>query len=646
MKFLRNIFIFVGIIIVLVGALVAITFDGSGTEMLPTHLYTDEYDSAQMIFEELNMSFEDVENGVTADLLVDLDDDILNRFIYEKILTVNEDYSPGSDCATDEECYVVASSSTTDDGSINAHMVGIYGTFFDGSTEDDPGRLVLNMYFEVDFNGLFTYKTVLEAHFLFEDDTYDNQYVLEFDKLQIGNIRVPKKIFTWMIDQAYNSGAVELEEVENGLPIGDLDLSDLSYTIKKDEILTELSDSSNEGEYNQLTQELLSITFDRDLILLDLQEDKFALEVQVSQFRNTDEDKRNIPLYLYDLHDQQLVAGETVYGEFNSELFDPVMYLQDVFTQFLFNGALNLGAESQNFEIDEEIFNKLIYSNANGFVNARKVETIEISDSETKDIELGLKSIWFEFDAGDEFDLDDDRVYAHALFSIAGVDSLLVLEAEVEYNEVTVEGESVTEMHCEFVDITFGKDLSETEGQYIQISDLTTFKDVFSNIGDVQFGEFDSNGDLIINPTRLTTLLVDGVDGNSIKVVGVSVVDGALALEIEAPDHQAILDSFQEALNDVLASDDVVTNLFEALNPEAGSVEEAVYDAVVDIQEDLELGNDINDTQVDALLEGFEDMDEESQTEFLDTFGVLLEETGNGNILAQFESAFGDFVDE
>jgi hypothetical protein len=441
---------------------------------------------------------------------------------------------------------------------------------------------------------------------LFDDDSYNNEYFLEFDKLQIGNIRVPKSLFSWVIKQAENTGAVDVDTMIDELPIGEMDIKDLSYTIKKDEILTRLGESNEETNYNQLTQELLSISFDRDLVLLDLQDSKFALEIKVSQFRNVDSDKTNIPLYLYDLHEQEIIAGQAFYGAFNSELFDPTSYLQDVFTQFLFSGALSLGDEQHFFEINEEIFNKLVYSNANGFTDTRKVQTIQISETETKDIELGLKSIWFEFVKG-EGEIAD-TVNAHALFRIAGIDSLLVIKADVEYVDSTYAGKTVTEMHCVFNEITFGKDIGETSGQYIEITDLRVFKEVFSDIGDVQFGEFNQEGDLIINPLKLTALLSSGVTGDSINVVSVGLIDAALTLEIEAPNHQTLLDDFQSALNSVLGSTEVVTGLFDALDPTPGSSEETVYNAIVDIQGDLENGSDITPIQVSDLLNGFEDI--------------------------------------
>lgn len=627
MKFLKPFIIFFLVIFVIIGGFVALTFDGSGSDNLPTDLYNGEDTASTLLFKELNTSFENVEDGSNPDLYVNINEDIFNLFLYEKIVDQFPDYKPGPDCETNEECYLV----TTDNEETGAYIVGAYMTLMDGESSEDAGRLVLNVPMETKL-GFFNYKTVLQAHFLFQDDTENNLYTLEFDKLQMGKIRVPKSLFKTILSTAEDKGVVNFDN--DSLPIGEMDVSNLIYTIKKDEILTKLADSSEDSNYNQLTQELLSITFDRDYILLDVNDESFDLNLKVSQFRNTDTDKQDIPDYLYELHDQTIDGSNVVYGEYNAELFDPTSYLQDVFTQFLFTSALN---DNQNFEIDEEIFNKLIYSNADGFAQTRKVETITLSDNEEKDIELGLKSIWFEFvDDG-----ENDVVYANALFRIAGIDSLLVIKADVEYVDVVVNGSTVTEMHCVFNEITFGKDDLESEGQYIQVSDLSTFKQVFASIGDVQFGEFNSDGDLIINPSRLTELLSGGTVEGAIQVTSVEVINDGLALSIESEDYQAILSAFQTDLNGVLGNGQVLTDLEAALSPTPGSTEEEVLDAVTSIQTTLDGGGDVTQDQIDDMLDGFDDLDADSQESFLETFNGLLD----GDTLTNFEGIFGDFVD-
>ena len=427
---MRKLFLAILIPVVLIlgtPALVAtLMYDGTGLENLPTHLYTDEYDAMEMLYGELDDSITEVQDGVTDDLVFNLSQDVINRAIYEAILDTNPDYAPGADCTNDNECYIFAEAQEVEGYNISFRLVGAWVSFYDGASATAPGRFVLNAMAEINIDDSMSYQTVIEVHMEFDDDP--DHYYLAFDKIQMGKLPLPKSIFTTIIGIAENQADLDIQsEVDNNVPIGDFDLNTLSYTVMKDDILAEVA-ASQDGEPTaefMLMQELLSIVFDNQLIQFDLQDTEFVLTAGVSKFRS--EDDPEFPEYLYDLHDQELVAGEMVIGEFNAELFDPEAYLQDVFTQYIFNSSLLGGG----FEIEEEIFNKLIYSAAGGFADIRGTQTIEISETESKEIELGLKGIWFEFEA--------DDIYVHALFKIAGIDSLLVIRAEEVSEETAVD---------------------------------------------------------------------------------------------------------------------------------------------------------------------------------------------------------------
>ena len=635
--------IFIPILIIVGTPSLALTlmYDGTGEEHLPVHLYTDEYDAKEMIFEELNNSIEDVENDVTPDLELELSQDIINRAIYEAILDENPNYAPGEDCVTDEECYVFSDSQEAEGFNLSYRLVGAWVSFYDGPTEIDPGRITLNAYLEIVINGDMSYKTVVEVHFLFEDDTQQGQYYLEFDKIQMGRLPLPKSFFSMVIGIFEDQGNIDIAGEIGELPLGEFDLENLSYTLPKDQILTQISDDQeNPDSGSIIAQEVLSIIFEENLIQFDLVDTKFVLSAGVSRFKS--DTVTNYPDYLYDLHDQEEVDGEMVMGEYNPELFDPETYLQDVFTEYLFNNSIfNTGS----FDIEEEVFNKLIYSAAEGFASTRSIQEIPISETETKSIELGLKSIWFEFEEG--VGEDPDLIYANAMFKIAGIDSLLVLVAEAEYVDVEVDGNTITELHAVFTEITAGKDVDEEVEEYLNITDLAAFKEAFAAFGDVEFGEFNTDGDLIISPIKLSALMSSGAAADAVKVTSVSLKDDALVLGIEAadPTEQAILENFQSAMNDILSSEDLITDLTTALAPEAGSPEEAVVDAVDSIQDDLAAGEEVSQEQVETLLENLEDLDPESQTEFLDTFATIISDD-YGDLLSQFEGGFGALSDE
>jgi len=618
-------------------ALVAtLMYDGTGSEHLPTHIYTDEYNAMEMIFEELDTSMDELEAGTTQDLVYNLDQDIINRAIYEQIVKeINPDYAPGDDCVTDDECYIVADSQAIEGFDLSYRIIGVWVSFYGPESAGDLGRFTLNVYAEIDLGDQLTYKTVLEVHFLFDDD--EDYYYLEFDKIQIGRLPLPKSFFTTIMNVVSNQTDLDLESQVGEMPIGAFDLDTISYTLQKSEILGQVAENTegSEDAGALLAQELLTIIFDNQLINFALVDEEFTLTAGVSQFRTEDEDKTEIPEYLYDLHDSEMVEGEVVYGEFNSELFNPEDYLTDLFTEYIFNSSL--AGTSSGFEIDEEIFNKLIYFGAEGFANTRQVQEIEISATETKEIELGLKAIWFEF--------EEEDIYAKALFRVAGIDSLLVIRAEVEEVPVTVGTETVIELHCTFTEITFGRDDDENSGDYLEILNLEVFKQVFASIGDVEFGEFNDDGYLIISPNRLTSLMETGTEEAAIKVNGISLELNALVLDVEAgdPQLQETLEDFQEALNDVVENPALLTNLQTVLDTTGGGAEQEVYDSVVDLQNTLlDPAAEVEPEQVEVLFDNFTELDEETQGEFLQTFGELIDP----DLLAEYGDIFGSFDQE
>ena len=615
-KLLMAIFIPVLFILGSPALIATLMYDGTGDEHLPVHLYTDEYDALTMVFEELDSSIEDVETGATRDLIYNLDQDIINRAIYEAILESNPDYAPGDDCATDNECYIFAEAQEVEGFDLAFRVVGAWVSFYDGDTATEPGRFVFNVFLEIDLAENVTYKTILEVHFLFDDDP--DFYYLEFDKIQMGRLPLPKTMFSSIINIVGDQTNVDLESQIGEMPMGDFDLDNLSYTLNKDEILTVISEEQDSNDSGSLlAQELLSIIFNDQLIEFELIDEEFTLKAGISQFRSEDADKTDIPLYLYELHDSEVVGEETVYGEYNAELFDPESYLRDVFTEFIFNSSLIGDPNSDmEFRIEEEIFNKLIYSGAEGFAETRTVQPIPISATEEKDIEFGLKAIWFEFEA--------TEIYAHALFRIGGIDSLLVIRAE----EVSDEGTS-EELHFTFVEITFGKDDSEVPSEYMEIVDLEVFKQVFAELGDVEFGEFNTDGDLIISAARLSSLMQDGTDEGDVIVTGIDIEEGALILTVEPRNSelQAAFIAFQTILTEVVESDQLITDLELVLDP-LNETEAAVLDAVEVLQETLiDPEAEVTPEQIEDLFENFDELDPETQVEFLSTFGDLIDST-------------------
>lgn len=610
--------IFVPILVILgTPALVAtLMYDGTGDEHMPVDLYTEDADAKEMLFTELNNSITDVENGTTEDVYFNIHEDIINVAIYEYFKGENPDYAPGPDCETDNECYVYAQAQQVEGYNLSLRLVGAWVSFYEGASSVDPGRFVFNVFLEVDISNDVTYKTVLEVHFLFEDDP--DYYYLEFDKVQLGRLPVPKSLISSIVSMVDEQANLNLENELSDLPMGDFNLENISYTIPKDDILEQISANSDGADAgSKLAQELLSITFDQKLVEFYIENEEFVVEAGISQLEN--EDPVNFPEYLYDLHDKEVVNGEVVIGEYNPELFNPDEHLQDLFTDYIFNSSLT---DDSGFKIRERVFNKLIYSSQNGFTEMRSVKEIQISDTETKEIEFGLKGLWFE--------IEETEIYANALFKIGEIDSLLVIRAE----EVSA---TPTELQLEFVEITVGKDADETNLEYLEVVDLEVFKSVFADIGDVEFGEFNADGDLIISTARLTALMEDGTNTGVVEVTSIDLATNAIVLEVTSQ-YDNVLASFQTALEDAVSDPQLLTNLDTVLDQNDGGSQEAVYDSVQNIQASLTSSEDVNPEDVETLVNNLQNLDPATQEAVLDSFTTLID----SSTVSSFEDLFGE----
>lgn len=612
----------------------AIMYDGSGDDNMPTHLYTEDADAKNMVYTELSDSIDDFDDDITTNLVYNLHQDVINTAIFEYFTSeeVNPDYMPTDDCEEDSCNYVFSDVEDLDGFGLGYRIVGAWVDFADD-------KFITNIFLEISLNDGFTYKTTIQIHFDFLD--LPEKYELEFNKIQIGNLPVPKSLISsilGVVDKQISQ--IDLEDMSSSVPIGDLDVTNVSYTIMKDDILAELQ--ANQGDDPDtgavLAQEVLSIIFDKGLVTFVLQDEELVLTAEVSKFESTPVDidgepiPVDIPLYLYEMHDTNIVDGVEVIGDFNPLSFDIESYLADKFTEYVFNYAL---AGGTGFTINERTFNKMIYYSTEGFSDTRTTYEYENDLGEIEVIDIGLKAIWFE--------LDEDEIYINALFKVAGIDSILEIKA-IEQST------SATELVFVFTDITFGKDEGEPASDFLDIENIELFIGLLEDLEGMEFGDF-SEGVLTISAESLTDLMQDGSAEDVVTVNGIYLVQDAIVLDVTPmlldAELMLVLDEFSDALNTVLEGDLLATGLEEALDVDNPGPEQDVYNDIVDIQTALTDGD--SETNVDAeqitdMFTSFEEMDAEAQQAFLDTFEGLIPESIYDAFNASYTS--GDETEE
>jgi hypothetical protein len=198
------------------------------------------------------------------------------------------------------------------------------------------------------------------------------------------------------------------------------------------------------------------------------------------------------------------------------------------------------------------------------------------------------------------------------------------------------------ELVLEFTEITVGKDEGESNLDYLEIVDMETFKEVFADLGDVEFGYFDETGNLIITAERLTTLMQDASNQDALVVQSIDLVADAITLDVSAgAGLDQVLEDFQTALQDAIEDDQILTNLSNVLDETDGGAGQAIYDSIENIQDALNSGDSINPEDIGAFVDGLSDLDSETQNDVLESFTSLIDST----ILDDFETSFGALTD-
>jgi hypothetical protein len=609
---MKKLIIFLVVIVVIVGgiplALIGFMYDGSGSEDIPTDLYTPVTDAKSMFFEELDTSIGDVEDGTTVDMEYNVTADMINTFIFDKIREnpdLNPTYLPGEGCEEDACNNILYGS--LEEGS-NLSLRGVWVDLH----EDE---FVINIYLEAPVAS-FSYKTTVRLFFTFED--LEDQYMLSFEKITLGNIPVPKTFLSTVMNLvANNVPSFDIEELNDQVTVGDLDLETFTYTLMKDDVLEELvkgEETTSSG--GTLAQEVLSIIYDNNLLEFTIAEDEIIIIAGISKLESTDAEQ--IPEYLYDLHDYQMVGTEKIYGDFNPDLFDMNQYLINRFTEYVFTSALS----DSGFMIYEETFNKLIYASEGGFSDTRVSYdyTATVYSSEYKSVELGLKALWFE--------ISNTEIVGKALFEIAGIESMLELTA-------TQVSQSPTELVFEFDMMTIGKDPLEVDGEYINITDMDPFIDLFRSMDSIEFATFNEQGQMIISAEGLSSFLQQG-STEAIEVTGITLIDHAIELEVSSPTYQTLLDSFADEVNNVVGDSELLSNLDDVLDNETNASEQALLDQMDSIQQDLLLNGTVSPEEINELFTLLDAVDTETQIAFIEVFESMVDPS----IFDQFDEAF------
>ena len=588
---------FVGVPLLLVGLM----YEGDALEQVPVELYQTEENARQLIYKELNDAIILAKSDENADLELSIHEDIINLALFNAVRGnedrdgINPDYLPNEDC-NDASCQYIIEE-TLDNGAI-VRVLGIWA-----SIKEDT--LTLNVGLELETNG-FSFKTVVLTDLIMTDDVQNQTYTFEFGALRVGNIPLPKGLLTTIINLLENVTDIALDSV----PFGELTLSELRYTINKQDVVTFVKSKGEDDATMLLATEVLGIIFDEGLVQFNLEEENIRLLFRISTIRNSPD--KEIPTYLQ---------------SFDYPTFDIEQTLRNRFDEFVFTIALT---NQTYFTITEEPFNRIFYKQMEGFENARFdfEYSDELGNPET--LTVGLQAVWFEFIVVEEGSEMVTYLDIYGLFDIDGIKSQL----HIRSNEVI--DYQVGVYAFDLATITLGE---EVDKEFLNIDNLEPFTNYLSTMEDFNFGYFSEEGYIVIDTTRLTSLMEDGSNAGVVSVSQVEIIDGALRIHIEATDTnlQAILDDFANALNTTFTDPSLTNTLETVLDTENPGPEQDTYNQVLNIQDKIDNEEPITEEDVALLFENFDEMSPEAQTAFIESFEGLIDPSLLDDYTTEFE---------
>ncbi|MFP4286175.1 MAG: hypothetical protein ACLFRI_00640 [Candidatus Izemoplasmataceae bacterium] len=587
---------FVGVPLLFVGLM----HEGEAFDAVPKELYQTDETAREMIYQELNEAITLAKSDMNEDLALMISEDIINVAIFNAVRGnedrqgINEHYLPNDDCSDSSCLYVLEE--TMDNGAV-VRVLGIW-------VEVSEDTLTLNVAIEVETDN-FTFKTIIQTDLIIKDDVQNQTYTFEFSTLRIGRIPLPKALLTTIINLLENVTDMTLD----ALPFGDLELSELRYTINKQDVIDFVKSKGEDDATMLLATEVLGIIFDNGLIQLNLNDQHIELRFKISTIRNSPD--KEIPSYLQD---------------FDYENYDIEQTLKDRFDEFVFTAALT---NQTYFSISESTFNRMFYKQMEGFENARF--DFEYTDDlgNVQTITVGLMAVWFEFVVVEE-DLEQvTYLDIYGLFDIDGIKSQLHIRSDeiIDYQTGVYAFDLST--------ITLGE---ETGKEFLTIDNLAPFKEYLSTMEDFNFGYFSEEGYIVIDTNRLTSLMEDGTNTGVVSVNEVEIVDGAIRIHIVATDAnlQDVLDDFTNALQNTFEDPDLATNLETVLDITTPGPEQDTYNQVLNIQDKIDNEETITEEDVATLFENFDEMSTEAQSAFIETFEDLIDP----NLLDDYTSNF------
>ncbi len=640
MKIIRIGLITIGVLLASVVGIYFIATDS--TADMPYKLYSEYINNGvtagDYINKELNNEMQSINDG--GDFDFDLNVDALNLMLYERLIGINEDYYPTSSLcknidtdAKKKRCYVMTESDFS-----------ILGAWIELDNSNGSGDVYLKVF--VEYDKIITTRTTVTVKLNYSD--YGNKngyYSLSFDNIKVGGL----PFISGVIKKASSEFLTDmLSDID--VEYLDIDASELSATVSKSKLVNHLyTTAEEETDSNKLLlASLLEMAYENGLVSTNVKTDHIELYVPGQRFFNTYDStylalEAGIPSYIEGL-------GATSFnedGEFVST-FSMTTEVQKLATDYIFRRSL-LGSD-QNFNISEELLNKMLYDTMSGYQDLTSSNSFAV-EGVTYNTNYGIEAAWFNLLNSVDTSLTEYEELNEAFYYLEL--NLLLNYSQVDgfdlYSHVRMRAKVTTnsvtgDLEIEFVEGTIGRDYTKekSEDQYISLS-VEIMNNLFSTVASSDTGFFEeSTSSLSGNPIFIISkdTIQDsfGSESEKMTVNYLILTDGAISAVIDLADLSGTGQSGDEVMQSIsddivssLQDDSLTTAITDATNDENSSLygEEDLSNAISNVSEKVDETGDLSNItaeDVDEITNAVNGLNEEQTQELIDQFGDIFGE--------------------
>lgn len=408
----------------------------------------------------------------------------------------------------------------------------------------------------------------------------------EFDELRIGSINFSDEMKATIInlikDTLGESGMEMLNIVDNKIII------DSEVFISK---------ISSEGSFS----DLMEIVKNEKMIVLDLSGSNFAANGTIDL---------NIELTKFQLKEDYTTAISE-----NATPFDTTTFINNKTQTFIIN---NLSSSEHKILFTQKDFNRMIYSNTNGYEDFKSITTLP---NETTQVVMEVEAIFLEFTS--------TTVKTKFLVTMNGLTTLIVLD-----------GNAVAASDNKSIEIF----LADT----ITMGDITTSSDfILDMFGDnlISFGvmQYDPiNKSFILASESFDEMMSVGGNSSQFKVEKIKLINGALEVYVTMIDPALgnLVDNVSTLIEGALQNDFLDEAAFDTTDPnqaEAVNNLTTTLDDISNVLSDPE--QSLTPELTDQLINDINQLDEVNQQIFL---SQLENETNSQDLIDLYSQLFGN----